>query len=413
MLALPRTDATANDIKRAYRTSAARVHPDRNPDDPESTSKFQEVQYAYSVLSDEQRRAIYDTYGSQGLNMYESYMSFASNSEGSGGNGPPLPLANPALLITSACIIFGLLVALATALSVTVYLKLQLGASAPPLSAMLIPLWLLNAFALIGLYIYLGLSRSRGLPSGHAALLLVQLLVTIAFELLLVLRVDAIAPTLSFAVVLAPLYLLTLIGASKAAVRLRVEAYEDARRDGGTLLPYGLYAIQIVAGALARVAFLLLLTLQLEGTIKASWALVLLPLWAYLGLALCLACASATSKAAGEREQVALVFARGRVVLLVLLGLLLLFTTLALDGALQTWLPVFAFFFLLSGCFFCCCCCAFCAIRAAPAAAAREVPPRDETRRAATSPSEDSPLLAGDGGRAGSAPYRSSDDEPV
>ena len=323
------------------------------------------------MLSDEQRRAIYDTYGSQGLNMYESYMSFASNSEGSGGNGPPLPLANPALLITSACIIFGLLVALATALSVTVYLKLQLGASAPPLSAMLIPLWLLNAFALIGLYIYLGLSRSRGLPSGHAALLLVQLLVTIAFELLLVLRV-AIAPA-SLRRRPSP-HLLTLIGASKAAVRLRVEAYEDARRDGGTLLPYGLYAIQIVAGALARVAFLLLLTLQLEGTIKASWALVLLPLWAYLGLALCLACASATSKAAGEREQVALVFARGRVVLLVLLGLLLLFTTLALDGALLGF--GFAFFFLLSGCFFFCCCCAICAIRAAPAAAAA-VPPRD------------------------------------
>ena len=57
--------------------------------DPDSTSKFQDVQYAYSVLSDPQLRGVYDSYGEQGLKMYESYMSFADS--GTDG-GPSLPL---------------------------------------------------------------------------------------------------------------------------------------------------------------------------------------------------------------------------------------------------------------------------------------------------------------------------------
>ena len=58
VLNVARTDATPEDIKRAYRKAAARVHPDRNRDDPDATTKFQEVQYAYSVLSDPRLRSI-------------------------------------------------------------------------------------------------------------------------------------------------------------------------------------------------------------------------------------------------------------------------------------------------------------------------------------------------------------------
>jgi DnaJ-class molecular chaperone len=41
------------------------VHPDRNRNDPDSTAKFQSVQYAYSVLSEPRLRSIYDSYGEQ------------------------------------------------------------------------------------------------------------------------------------------------------------------------------------------------------------------------------------------------------------------------------------------------------------------------------------------------------------
>ena len=44
-------NATSDDIKRAFRSLARKFHPDKNPDDPDSESKFKEVQEAYAILS--------------------------------------------------------------------------------------------------------------------------------------------------------------------------------------------------------------------------------------------------------------------------------------------------------------------------------------------------------------------------
>ncbi len=54
-------------IKKAYRKLAMKYHPDRNPDDKEAEGMFKECAEAYEVLSDEQKRQIYDTYGHEGL----------------------------------------------------------------------------------------------------------------------------------------------------------------------------------------------------------------------------------------------------------------------------------------------------------------------------------------------------------
>lgn len=60
-------DASADAIKKAYRKQAMKYHPDRNQGDASAESKFKEAAEAYEVLSDLQKRQIYDTYGKEGL----------------------------------------------------------------------------------------------------------------------------------------------------------------------------------------------------------------------------------------------------------------------------------------------------------------------------------------------------------
>lgn len=60
-------DASQGEIKKAFYKAAQQWHPDKNPS-PEATEKFKEINEAYEVLSDEQKRETYNTYGKEGLN---------------------------------------------------------------------------------------------------------------------------------------------------------------------------------------------------------------------------------------------------------------------------------------------------------------------------------------------------------
>ncbi len=59
--------ASADEIKKAYRKLAVKYHPDRNPGDKAAEEKFKEATEAYEILSDDQKRQIYDQYGFAGL----------------------------------------------------------------------------------------------------------------------------------------------------------------------------------------------------------------------------------------------------------------------------------------------------------------------------------------------------------
>ena len=60
-------NASEAEIKKAYRKMAFKYHPDQNSGDPQAEAKFKELTEAYGVLSDAQKRALYDQYGHEGL----------------------------------------------------------------------------------------------------------------------------------------------------------------------------------------------------------------------------------------------------------------------------------------------------------------------------------------------------------
>ena len=95
--------ASSDEIKKAYRKSALKHHPDKNPGNPESEKKFKEISEAYEVLSDEKKKQIYDQYGADALkggmggmggghpggfsSMEEALRTFMGAFGGGGGGG--------------------------------------------------------------------------------------------------------------------------------------------------------------------------------------------------------------------------------------------------------------------------------------------------------------------------------------
>ena len=56
-------NANADELKKAYRALAMKYHPDRNPDNQNAAKTFQEINAAYDVLKDPQKKAAYDRFG--------------------------------------------------------------------------------------------------------------------------------------------------------------------------------------------------------------------------------------------------------------------------------------------------------------------------------------------------------------
>lgn len=75
--------ASKEEILSAYRRLARKHHPDLNPDDPQAKEKFQQIQAAFDVLNDPEKRSLYDRYGA----AYEHAAG--------GGGGPAWPGARP------------------------------------------------------------------------------------------------------------------------------------------------------------------------------------------------------------------------------------------------------------------------------------------------------------------------------
>ncbi len=80
-------DASPEQIKKAYRSLAKELHPDRNPNNKEAEERFKEVSNAYGVLSDQEKRKLYDEFGEMGLREGFDPEAYQAATQGYGGFG--------------------------------------------------------------------------------------------------------------------------------------------------------------------------------------------------------------------------------------------------------------------------------------------------------------------------------------
>ncbi|EFJ27870.1 hypothetical protein SELMODRAFT_231730 [Selaginella moellendorffii] len=89
-------NATEDDLKKAYRKLAMKWHPDKNPNNKkEAEAKFKQISEAYEVLSDPQKRTIYDQYGEEGLKGQVPPPGATGGTNFANGAGPNVFVFNP------------------------------------------------------------------------------------------------------------------------------------------------------------------------------------------------------------------------------------------------------------------------------------------------------------------------------
>lgn len=94
--------ASEDEIKKAFRKMAMKYHPDRNPGDKDAEEKFKEVNEAYSILSDPDKKNKYDRFGHAGVDPNAGFGGGAGFG-GFGGASAELAVSRISLICSEVC----------------------------------------------------------------------------------------------------------------------------------------------------------------------------------------------------------------------------------------------------------------------------------------------------------------------
>lgn len=271
--------ATAREIKKGFHKMSLKYHPDKNPE--EGPVMFPAIQRAHEVLTDPQKKAIYDRAGEAGLKQMEMM----------GGGVPPwLMSAGKSILSCMLCMLSLMF------LLFVIFLAMRADKTVDwSWDVVFIPLWILDSLLLFGTCCILQPFCQKSddpdeQPERPSILTPIKPLCFVAFHIMLVLKLDGNA-TYTWAIAFAPLFVLLALNllssalAGLATLQVMGMAASDARRDKIVHFFRKSYAfLNAVAWSLKMLVFAVLIMLKLDEHTDWAWVIVFLPI--YLPLAI-------------------------------------------------------------------------------------------------------------------------------
>lgn len=290
-------DATPEQIKKAYRKKALQLHPDKRGNTPESQEEFTRMKQAYDVLSDPQKREVYDQVGEDGIKLMEDY-----------GNMSPEEMS---ILLFRSMGAFGargkcvliLLVSLLFAFFLIIPIFWCLRADTTITwnwAVVCIPLWVLDAIYYCCLCCMFASSdpemdpedKSHNKPPLFKLYAFLKALLLLVLQVFVALKLNGDVSWTLIEVfipyfVYDGLSLLEGLAGGVLGYRMLTKSSEGA----GASQTEGIkkQRSQLVLAVfrklilnLARIAQAILLALKVDGSLDASWWLVFIPVWLYV-----------------------------------------------------------------------------------------------------------------------------------
>ncbi|ETK82156.1 hypothetical protein F441_12659 [Phytophthora nicotianae CJ01A1] len=290
-------DATPEQIKKAYRRKALQLHPDKRGNTPESQEEFTRMKQAYDVLSDPQKREIYDQVGEDGIKLMEDY-----------GNMSPEEMSillfrsmgafgarGKCVLILLVSLLFGFF------LLIPIFWCLRADSTISwNWAVVCIPLWIVDAIYYCCLGCMLASSdagvdpedTAKEKPPLYKVYAFLKALLLLVLQVFLALKLNG---DLSWTLieVLIPYFVydgLNLLEAlaggllgykmlTKNSEGAGVSHTEDIKKQRAALV---VAVLRKVVLNLARIAQGVLLGLKVDGSLDASWWVVFIPVWLYV-----------------------------------------------------------------------------------------------------------------------------------
>ncbi|KAI9101286.1 hypothetical protein DFS34DRAFT_613831 [Phlyctochytrium arcticum] len=307
-LGIPRT-ADNEAIRKAYRRQALRSHPDKVGHDSDSVERFQLIQKAYEVLSDEKKRKVFDRYGERGITLMESMGSVA-------------PFIDPDFLMALNSVFFVLTLLMSLCIMFPAFISARAdGKTTWKWSVVFIPMFIIDSFIICALWSIRGAGSSKDdaeedeggfsedrneaherrqrqkrrkqmQRSTHSFIRFGLFALFLTWQIFIVLRLDETI-TWNWFVVFIPWFVIEFVN-----VVSMLQAYFAVLKVGNltmvpedpeenpepvgrpfTLMEKIVLFLDEFATWVLRIAQVILLCYKFNGSTTASWALIFLPTW--------------------------------------------------------------------------------------------------------------------------------------